>query len=191
MINFIASNDRFMPHLHIPLQSGSDRILKKMKRRYNVETYIDKINKIKDKIHDCTIGVDIMAGFPGETEKDFSDSYDLLSQLPIAYLHVFPFSERENTAADSMKNKVSLDVRYARAKILRKLSNMKFKEIQNRNINQVKSVLFELSEDGFLSGLTDNYIRVKVAEPNQSKTNFISDVKLIEVNDGVMLGEMV
>ena len=191
MIDFIASNDRFMPHLHIPLQSGSDRILKKMKRRYNVETYIDKINKIRDKIHDCTIGVDIMTGFPGETEKDFSDSYDLLSQLPIAYLHVFPFSERENTAADSMKNKVSLDVRYARAKILRKLSNMKFKEIQNRNINQVKSVLFELSEDGFLSGLTDNYIRVKVAEPNQSKTNFISDVKLIEVNDGVMLGEMV
>jgi len=191
MINFIASNDRFMPHLHIPLQSGSDRILKKMKRRYNVETYIDKINKIREKIHDCTIGVDIMAGFPGETEKDFSDSYDLLSQLPIAYLHVFPFSERENTAAGSMKNKVSLDVRYARAKILRKLSNMKFKEIQNKNINQVKSVLFELSEDGFLSGLTDNYIRVKVAEPNQSKTNFISDVKLIEVNDGVMLGEMV
>ena len=190
MIDLIASNNRFMPHLHIPLQSGSGRILKKMKRRYNIDTYINKINSIKNQIQNCTIGVDIMTGFPGETEQDFSDTYDLLSQLPISYLHVFPFSERENTAAYSMKNKVSLDVRYARAKILRKLSNIKFQEIQRRNINQVRSVLFEVNENDFISGLTDNYIRVKV--PNsESKTNFISDVKLLSVDNEVMLGEIV
>ena len=191
IIDFIAVNEKFMPHLHIPLQSGSDHILRKMRRRYNVKSYVDKINRVKDKIENCTIGVDIMTGFPGETEEDFSNTYDLLSDLPISYLHVFPFSERENTAADSMKNKVSLDVRYARAKILRKLSNIKFQEVQKNNINKIKSVLFELNEDGFISGLTDNYIRVKVEEPNILKTNFISDVKLLKIDSEVMLGEIV
>tara|TARA_Y100000996_G_scaffold217315_1_gene170711 strand:+ start:4181 stop:5476 length:1296 start_codon:yes stop_codon:yes gene_type:complete len=190
IIDLIASSNKFMPHLHIPLQSGSSRILRKMKRRYNIETYINKINSIKSQIQDCTIGVDIMTGFPGESEKDFSDTYDLLSSLPISYLHVFPFSERENTIAYSMKNKVSLDVRYARAKILRKLSNIKFQEIQRNSINQSRSVLFELSEDGFLSGLTDNYIRVKVSD-SSLKTNFISKVKLLSIDNQVMLGEIV
>ena len=190
IIDLIASSNKFMPHLHIPLQSGSSRILRKMKRRYNIETYINKINSIKSQIQDCTIGVDIMTGFPGESEKDFSDTYDLLSALPISYLHVFPFSERENTIAYSMKNKVSLDVRYARAKILRKLSNIKFQEIQRNSINQSRSVLFELSEDGFLSGLTDNYIRVKVSD-SSLKTNFISKVKLLSIDNQVMLGEIV
>ena len=190
IIDLIASSNKFMPHLHIPLQSGSSRILRKMKRRYNIETYINKINSIKSQIQDCTIGVDIMTGFPGESEKDFSDTYDLLSALPISYLHVFPFSERENTIAFSMKNKVSLDVRYARAKILRKLSNIKFQKIQRNSINQSRSVLFELSEDGFLSGLTDNYIRVKVSD-SSLKTNFISKVKLLSIDNQVMLGEIV
>ena len=190
MIDLIASSNRFMPHLHIPLQSGSGRILKKMKRRYNIDTYINKINSIKNQIQDCTIGVDIMTGFPGETEQDFSDTYDLLSHLPVSYLHVFPFSERENTAAYSMKDKVSLDIRYARAKILRKLSNIKFQEMQKNNINKVRPVLFEVNENGFISGLTDNYIRIKVPD-SASKKNFISNVKLLSIDNEVMLGEIV
>ncbi len=190
IIDLIASSNKFMPHLHIPLQSGSSRILKKMKRRYNIDTYINKINSIKSQIQDCTIGVDIMTGFPGETEKDFSDTYDLLSELPVSYLHVFPFSERENTVAYKMKNKVSLDIRYARAKILRKLSNIKFQEVQRNSINQTRSVLFELNDDGFLSGLTDNYIRVKVSD-SSSKTNFISKVNLLSIDSQVMLGEII
>ena len=190
IIDLIASSNKFMPHLHIPLQSGSGRILKKIKRRYNIDAYINKINSVKSQIQDCTIGVDIMTGFPGESEKDFSDTYDLLSELPVSYLHVFPFSERENTFAYDMKNKVSLDIRYARAKILRKLSNIKFQELQRNSINQSRSVLFELSEDGFLSGLTDNYIRVKVSDTS-SKTNFISKVKLLSIDNQVMLGEIV
>ena len=191
IIDFIASNKKFMPHLHIPLQSGSDKILKKMKRRYNVKAYTDKINQVQRVIEDCTIGVDVMVGFPGETEKDFNSTYNLLNDLPVSYLHVFPFSERENTLAADMKGKIDLDIRYARAKILRRLSKIKFEKVQSDNINHIRPVLFELNEDGFVSGLTDNYIRVKVPNGNISKTNFISNVKMTEKDNEIMLGELV
>ena len=107
-----------MPHLHIPLQSGSDKILRKMRRRYSVESYTNIILKVKEKIKDSTIGVDVMVGFPSETEKHFNETYDLLNDLPVSYFHVFPFSERENTLAASMNKIIDLDVRYARAKII-------------------------------------------------------------------------
>jgi len=190
IIEFVSLNKKFMPHLHIPLQSGSDFILRKMKRKYTVKMYVDKIHRIKRKIEDCTIGVDIMTGFPGETGECFNDTYNLLNDLPISYLHVFPFSERENTLADKMEDKVDLEIRYARAKILRKLSQLKFKEVQQKNINSTRPVLFEMNEDGFISGLTDNYIRVKVPQKNIQENNFISSVKLVDIKDGLMIGEI-
>ena len=190
IIEFISLNKKFMPHLHIPLQSGSDLMLRKMKRKYTMQMYSDKIHKIKSQIQGCTIGVDVMTGFPGETEECFNDTYNLLNDLPVSYLHVFPFSERENTIAYNMEDKIDLDVRYARAKILRRLSQLKFKEVQQKNINSVHPVHFEVSEDGFVSGLTDNYIRVRVPQNDIERSNFISDVRLLDIKDGLMLGEM-
>ena len=155
IIDFIASNQNFMPHLHIPLQSGSDYILKKMKRRYTVKSYSDRILTVKEKIKDCTVGVDVMVGFPGETEEYFNETYDLLNDLPVSYFHVFPFSERENTLAASMNKTIDLDVRYARAKILRKLSKIKSQKMHEDNVDVVRPVLFEMIDEGIISGLTD------------------------------------
>ena len=190
IIDFIASNSKFMPHLHIPLQSGSDRILKKMRRRYSVASYADKISKINDRIKDCTIGVDVMVGFPGESEEDFNNTYNLLHDLPVSYFHVFPFSERENTVAANMDNSIPLEVRYARAKILRRLSKMKFQNIQEKNIGVTRSVLFEMSNEDYLSGLTDNYIRVKVPNNDIINENSIHDINLLEIKGGQLIGEL-
>ena len=190
IIDFIASNSKFMPHLHIPLQSGSDKILKKMRRRYNVSSYRDKIFKIKDRIKDCTIGVDVMVGFPGESEDDFNNTYNLLHDLPVSYFHVFPFSERENTMAADMVDSIPLDVRYARAKILRKLSKMKFQNIQEESIGKIRPVLFEMSDEDYFSGLTDNYIRVKVLNNNTIDENSIHNINLLEIKGEQIIGEL-
>ena len=190
IINFIASNSKFMPHLHIPLQSGSDRILKKMRRRYSVASYADKISKINDRIKDCTIGVDVMVGFPGESEEDFNNTYNLLHDLPVSYFHVFPFSERENTVAANMDNSIPLEIRYARAKILRRLSKIKFQNIQEKNIGVTRSVLFEMSDEDYLSGLTDNYIRVKVPNNDIINENSIHDINLLEIKGDQLIGEL-
>ena len=190
IIDFIASNSKFMPHLHIPLQSGSDKILKKMRRRYNVSSYRDKIFKIKDRIKDCTIGVDVMVGFPGESEDDFNNTYNLLHDLPVSYFHVFPFSERENTMAADMVDSIPLDVRYARAKILRKLSKMKFQNIQEESIGKIRPVLFEMSDEDYFSGLTDNYIRVKVLNNNTIDENSIHNINLLEIKGEQLIGEL-
>jgi len=190
IIDFIASNSKFMPHLHIPLQSGSDRILKKMRRRYSVASYADKISKINDRIKDCTIGVDVMVGFPGESEEDFNNTYNLLHDLPVSYFHVFPFSERENTVAANMDNSIPLEIRYARAKILRRLSKIKFQNIQEKNIGVTRSVLFEMSDEDYLSGLTDNYIRVKVPNNDIINENSIHDINLLEIKGDQLIGEL-
>ena len=188
IIDFIASNQNFMPHLHIPLQSGSDYVLKKMKRRYTVKSYSDRILTVKEKIKDCTIGVDVMVGFPGETEKHFNETYDLLNDLPVSYFHVFPFSERENTLAASMNKIIDLDVRYARAKILRKLSKIKFQKTHDDNVDVIRPVLFEMIDEGVMSGLTDNYIRVQTKASSKAKVNQIANVKLLNSNSGIMIG---
>ena len=188
IIDFISSNQNFMPHLHIPLQSGSDYILKKMKRRYTVKSYCDRILTVKEKIKDCTVGVDVMVGFPGETEKHFNETYDLLNDLPVSYFHVFPFSERENTLAASMNKIIDLDVRYARAKILRKLSKIKFQKTHDDNVDVIRPVLFEMIDEGVMSGLTDNYIRVQTKVSSKAKVNQIANVKLLNSNSGIMIG---
>jgi len=190
IIDFISSNPKFMPHLHVPLQSGSDRILKKMKRRYTVKSYSDKILKINDRIKDCTIGVDVMVGFPGESEEDFNETYNFLHDLPVSYFHVFPFSERENTVAANMSSQVPLDVRYARAKILRKLSKMKFQNIQERSLGEIRPVLFEMSDEEYISGLTDNYIRVKVLQNSTLNENSIHNINLVQMKGEQLIGEL-
>ena len=190
IIDFISQNPKFMPHLHIPLQSGSDKILKMMRRKYDVSSYVDKISKISNTIKDCTIGVDIMVGFPGESEKDFNDTYNLLHDLPVSYFHVFPFSERENTVAARLKNSVPLDERYARAKILRKLSKIKFQNIHQKNIGLKRPVLFEMSDEEYISGLTDNYIRVKVPKNDVINHNSIHDISLQSIKGGQLIGEL-
>ena len=155
--------------------------------------YINKIEEVKKIIPKCTIGADVIVGFPGEKDDDFKQSNDLITSLPISYLHVFPFSSREKTAAYEMKDKVKFDVKKARAKILRKLSNLKFKKLQAENINCIKPVLFEFNNNGFMSGLTDNYLRVNVFDSkstNIKKNNFISNVRLLKPQSDVILGEL-
>ena len=162
IIRFVASSKRFMPHFHIPLQSGSDRILGLMRRRYKRKLYADRVNLIKALLPHASIGVDVIVGFPGETEADFQETYSFLESLPITYLHVFTYSERDNTLAATMKDIVSLSIRQTRNKKLRQLSYQKQEEFNNEFSGTTRSVLFEKEEKtSMMEGYTDNYIRIK------------------------------
>lgn len=162
-IDFVANSKSFVPHFHIPLQSGSDELLKKMKRRYHTQLYKERIKRIKDKMPDCCIGVDVIVGFPGETEELFKETYDLLNDLDVSYLHVFTYSERANTEAASMKGVVDKGVRNQRSKMLRILSAKKKRAFYEKNIGSTRTVLFEHeNKNGYLQGFTENYVKVKV-----------------------------
>ena len=162
IIRFVASSKRFMPHFHIPLQSGSDRILGLMRRRYKRKLYADRVNLIKALLPHASIGVDVIVGFPGETEADFQETYSFLESLPITYLHVFTYSERDNTLAATMKDIVSLSIRQTRNKKLRQLSYQKQEEFNNKFSGTTRPVLFEKEEKtSMMEGYTDNYIRIK------------------------------
>jgi threonylcarbamoyladenosine tRNA methylthiotransferase MtaB len=162
IIKFVASSKRFMPHFHIPLQSGSDRILGLMRRRYKRKLYAERVNLIKALLPHASIGVDVIVGFPGETEADFQETYSFLESLPITYLHVFTYSERDNTLAATMKDIVSLSIRQTRNKKLRQLSYQKQEEFNNEFSGTTRSVLFEKEEKtSMMEGYTDNYIRIK------------------------------
>ena len=162
-IDFVANSKSFVPHFHIPLQSGSDELLKKMKRRYHTQLYKERIKRIKDKMPDCCIGVDVIVGFPGETEELFKETYDLLNALDVSYLHVFTYSERANTEAASMKGVVDKGVRNQRSKMLRILSAKKKRAFYEKNIGSTRTVLFEHeNKNGYLQGFTENYVKVKV-----------------------------
>ena len=162
-IDFVANSKSFVPHFHIPLQSGSDELLKKMKRRYHTQLYKERIKRIKDKMPDCCIGVDVIVGFPGETEKLFKETYDLLNDLDVSYLHVFTYSERANTEAASMKGVVDKGIRHQRSKMLRILSAKKKRAFYEKNIGSTRTVLFEHeNKNGYLQGFTENYVKVKV-----------------------------
>jgi threonylcarbamoyladenosine tRNA methylthiotransferase MtaB len=163
IIRFVASSERFMPHFHIPLQSGSDRILGLMRRRYKRKLYADRVNLIKALLPHASIGVDVIVGFPGETEADFQETYSFLESLPITYLHVFTYSERDNTLAATMKDIVSLSIRQTRNKKLRQLSYQKQEEFNNEFSGTTRPVLFEKEEKtSMMEGYTDNYIRIKI-----------------------------
>jgi len=185
IIDFVATSNLFVPHFHIPLQSGSNKILGLMKRRYRKELYEDRIRYIQSKINDVCIGVDVIVGFPGETESDFQETYNFLLNLDISYLHVFSYSERDNTEASNMLNPVPKNVRFQRSKMLRSLSEKKRRIFYNSQINRVRPVLFESENKlGYIYGYTDNYIKVR--HPwNPKLSNKIVQAKLIEIdNDG-------
>tara|TARA_B100001057_G_scaffold425652_1_gene449241 strand:+ start:435 stop:1748 length:1314 start_codon:yes stop_codon:yes gene_type:complete len=190
-IDFVSNSKSFVPHFHIPLQSGSDEILKKMKRRYQTKLYKDRIISIKDKIPDCCIGVDVIVGFPGETEKLFQETYNLLNELDVSYLHVFTYSERANTKAATMKGVVDKNVRQQRSKMLRILSAKKKRAFYEKNIGTTRTVLFEHdNKDGYIQGFTENYVKVKV-DYDPGLRNQSIKVKLNNfAEDGIIHGEI-
>ena len=178
IIALVANSDRFMPHFHIPLQSGSNRVLALMRRRYLRELYADRVALIKTLMPHAAIGADVIVGFPGETDDDFKETLDFLHSLDISYLHVFTYSERDNTNAIKMKPVVPVSVRNERNKILRNLSFQKLQYFTSLHEGQTRKVLFERSRDkSMMEGFTDNYIKVTV--PYQERwVNTIVDWKL-------------
>ncbi|MBX2916308.1 MAG: tRNA (N(6)-L-threonylcarbamoyladenosine(37)-C(2))-methylthiotransferase MtaB [Cyclobacteriaceae bacterium] len=161
IIELVANSSKLVPHFHIPLQSGSNTILKLMRRRYQRELYTSRVEKIKSIIPNCCIGVDVIVGFPGETDEHFLETYQFLNELNIAYLHVFTYSERENTVAAALPGVVPPKVRQERSRMLHILSDKKRRNFYEENLGKVFQVLFENDvEDGFMHGFTENYIRV-------------------------------
>lgn len=164
IIRFVATSKKFVPHFHIPLQSGSDKILKLMNRRYLSDLYIDRVFLIKDIMPDCCIGVDVITGFPGETHEDFLDTYNFINELNVSYLHVFTYSERQNTQAIDLEGVVPVRDRNERSKMLRILSEKKKRAFYEENIGTSRTVLFEDDVDnGKMHGFTENYLRVEAA----------------------------
>jgi len=163
IIEFVSVSKKFMPHFHIPLQSGSNRILGLMRRRYKKELYAERVSLIKTLMPHCCIGADVIVGFPGETDEDFKETFDFLHSLDISYLHVFTYSERDNTLAATLQPIVPVDIRNQRNKQLRNLSYQKMQYFTERHVGETRNVLFEsLQHNGTLEGYTDNYIRIAV-----------------------------
>ena len=178
IIQFVAGSKRFMPHFHIPLQSGSNKILGAMRRRYKRELYAERVAMIKEVMPHCCIGVDVIVGFPGETDVDFKDTFDFLHGLDISYLHVFTYSERDNTFALDLKPVVPINIRNERNKALRNLSYMKMQYFTAQHQGSSRKVLFERNgKNGLMEGYTDNYIKITAAY-DSSKANEIVDWKV-------------
>ncbi|MBT0812729.1 tRNA (N(6)-L-threonylcarbamoyladenosine(37)-C(2))-methylthiotransferase MtaB [Litoribacter ruber] len=182
-IEFVSRSKRFVPHFHIPLQSGSNTMLRAMGRRYLRELYEDRVSKIKTLMPHCCIGVDVIVGFPGETEELFLETYNFLNELPISYLHVFTYSERANTRATEMGGVVPMKVRNERSKMLRILSEKKRRQFYQENLGKTYTVLFEEDvEEGKMHGFTENYIRVS-AKYDPMLINETKLVQLVEINE--------
>ncbi|MHA7057601.1 tRNA (N(6)-L-threonylcarbamoyladenosine(37)-C(2))-methylthiotransferase MtaB [Aquimarina sp. M1] len=182
-IDFVSKSKTFVPHFHIPLQSGSDEILKSMRRRYLSDLYVNRIHKIKEVMPHACIGVDVIVGFPGETDDHFLDTYNFLSELDISYLHVFTYSERENTVAASLGDVVPQHVRKKRSKMLRGLSAKKRRAFYESQIGSKKTVLFESeNKEGYIHGFTENYIKVKTPW-NPSLINTLHQIQLTNIDD--------
>ncbi len=178
IIQFVATSKRFMPHFHIPLQSGSNKTLGAMRRRYKRELYTERVTMIKEAMPHCCIGVDVIVGFPGETEEDFKETFDFLHSLDISYLHVFTYSERDNTHALELTPVVPVNVRHERNKALRNLSYMKMQYFTAQHQGSSRKVLFERgNNNGAMEGYTDNYIKITAAY-DSTKANEIVDWKI-------------
>lgn len=192
IIHFVSESKKFMPHFHIPLQSGSNKILKLMKRRYLKNLYEKRVEKIKTLIPDCCIGADIIVGFPSEDEKDFLETYTFLEKLDVSYLHVFPFSDRDNTEAKALNDKNSTQTKNERSYLLRKLSDLKKNKFYKKNIFSNRKVLFESeNKNGFVHGFTDNYIRVKTLWSSKLVDKVIN-INLYDIDDDkIILGKTV
>lgn len=186
-IDFVANSNSFVPHFHIPLQSGSDEILKLMRRRYLSGLYIDRVSKIKEVMPHACIGVDVIVGFPGETDELFLETYHFLNNLDISYLHVFTYSERDNTVAANMKEVVPNNVRSKRSKMLRTLSVKKRRAFYENQLGTSRTVLFEgENKEGYIHGFTENYVKVK-APWNPELVNQLKRVELTEIDeDGIV-----
>ncbi|MBY0244917.1 MAG: tRNA (N(6)-L-threonylcarbamoyladenosine(37)-C(2))-methylthiotransferase MtaB [Sphingobacteriaceae bacterium] len=185
VIDFVSKSIKFVPHFHIPLQSGSNKILGLMKRRYQRELYVDRVAKIKQLMPNCCIGVDVIVGFPGETEEDFLETYQFLNELDVSYLHVFTYSEREQTEAANMKGKVAGAKRFDRNKMLHILSDKKRRAFYESQIGSQQEVLFEDDlKNGFMHGFTRNYVKVR-AKYDPVMVNDVKQVKLVSItSDG-------
>lgn len=182
-IDFVSNSDTFVPHFHIPLQSGSNALLKLMRRRYNRELYVDRVARIKSVMPNACIGVDVIVGFPGETEELFLETYNFLNDLDISYLHVFTYSERDNTLAAEMDGVVPIKVRKKRSKMLRGLSAKKRRAFYETQINNSLTVLFEgENKEGYIHGFTENYVKIK-APWNPNLVNTLQDVTLTEIDE--------
>ena len=190
IISFCANSNKFVPHFHIPLQSGSDSILQSMKRRYNTDLYKSRVEHIKKIIPDCCIGVDVIVGYPGEKEDHFEQTYSFIESMDVSYLHVFSYSKRKDTFAVSLNDQVTKERKEYRSKALHHLSNKKKKQFYNQYINKIRPVLVEQSINGKIQGFTDNYIKVNV-DQELSCYNKIIPVLLNENKGNYMQGEII
>ena len=183
VIEFVAESERFVPHFHMPLQSGNDKQLRMMSRRYKSDLYIQRVKKIKSMMPHCCIGVDVIVGFPGETDEDFLETVEFLENLDISYLHVFTYSERANTPAAEMENVVPIEKRRKRNEILRNLSAKKKDNFYKQYLGWYRDILFEVHRDKTkMTGFTDNYIKVEL--PFQAELiNKIATVQLQNINE--------
>ncbi len=188
IIEFVAQSDKFVPHFHIPLQSGSNKILKLMRRRYQRELYIERVAKIKSVMPDCCIGVDVIVGFPGETKEDFLDTYNFLNELDISYLHVFTYSERDNTLASTMPGTVSQKERAERSKMLHILSEKKRRYFYETQLGKHAHILWEAEvENGKMHGFSQNYVKV-TTDYDPLFVNEIKEMKLTRINEEGTVG---
>ena len=182
-IDVVSKSRAFVPHFHIPLQSGSNEVLKKMKRRYMKELYEDRVSKIKEVMPHACVGVDVIVGFPGETDDLFLETYNFLNTLDISYLHVFTYSERDNTEAAEMDGVVFKNVRAKRSKMLRGLSAKKRRAFYEEQLNTERTVLFESeNKEGYIHGFTENYVKIKTPW-NPDLVNTLHHVKLTTIDD--------
>lgn len=182
-IDFVAGSRTFVPHFHIPLQSGSNELLKLMKRRYQRELYVDRVTKIREVMPHACIGVDVIVGFPGETDEHFLDTYHFLNELDISYLHVFTYSERDNTEAAVMEGVVPKHVRHKRSKMLRGLSVKKRRAFYEQQLGTQRTVLFEgENKEGYIHGFTENYVKVK-SPWNPELVNTLHQVELTNIDE--------
>jgi threonylcarbamoyladenosine tRNA methylthiotransferase MtaB len=192
VIKLVKNSKKFMPHFHIPLQSGSNIVLGKMKRRYQTKLYLNKVSKITNEINDVCIGADVIVGFPGETDEEFNKTLHFIKDLPITYLHVFSYSERENTAAIKFENKVDEKTKSERSKKLRILSEKLKSAFYTKYLNTNHTALFEQeNHNGMLYGFTDNYIKVKIPFM-QEICRTKQQIKLLEIDsDGIMIAKLI
>ena len=191
IINFVSNSKKFVPHFHIPMQSGSDTILKLMKRRYLSKLYRDRINHVKQVMPNACIGADVIVGFPGESEKEFMETYNFIKGLDLSYLHVFTYSERDNTEAIGLNNVVPSNIRSKRSKLLRALSVQLKRKFYMSQLGTIKNVLFEPeNRNGFIYGFSNNYVRIKTPWRSSIKDKIIPFELQNISDDGLVTGEV-
>ena len=191
IINFVSNSKKFVPHFHIPMQSGSDTILKLMKRRYLSKLYRDRINHVKQVMPNACIGADVIVGFPGESEEEFMETYNFIKSLDLSYLHVFTYSERDNTEAIGLNNIVPSNIRSKRSKLLRALSVQLKRKFYMSQLGTIKNVLFEPeNRNGFIYGFSNNYVRIKTPWRSSIKDKIIPFELQNISDDGLVTGEV-